>query len=340
MIDDYSIEIALQSDLNDPPEGASETWVSDDFEQIKGWIRRKPIHGMKDWEWRFFTMVQGKLCYFLYESDVTPAGVFNFKQLTGTIETIGTKKFILEFHSCHHQFFYKTRSKEERQKWLTCVSINLNLYSPRDQILNSIASKENFWKIEKISNLKFLCTANTADLMLFQAKNVGARIQRKIAGSQFDHVAMILCHASGKVSIFEATNQDGVALVDWDQFFELNWLDLYSQVVYRKVEFERTDTMLMDLQKFINETKGKKFAFNAKKMIIKNNKKAGQEEDFFCSELVASAFKAMGLLPFELDPSKIWPVNFEKDDGLPLINAKMGPLVEIDFDLVSMEGDR
>jgi hypothetical protein len=336
MIDDY-LDYALKINDNDPPEGASETWVAENMEEITGWLRRKPIGGMKQWEWMFFQVKEGKLKYFIMENDITPHGVFNFKQLTATLETRGERKFCVEIHSCSHQFYYKARTKEERQLWVTVLSINLNLHSPMDQILTLVASKENFWKIEKISNLKFLCVANTADILLFQAKNVGAKIQRKIAGSRFDHVAMVLCHGSGRISIFEATNQDGVALVDWDQFFEQNWLDLYSLVVYRKVEFERTETMLNNLQKFINESKGKKFSFNVKKMIVKNTKKAGQEEDFFCSELVASAFKSIGILSPDFDTSKVWPVNFEKEDTLPLQNAKFGPLLEIDFDLLSMD---
>lgn len=340
MIDDISLELAFSysTDPNEPPEGASDTVVSETYESITGWLRRKAIHGRKQWEWRYFTLSQGKLKYFLQESDLTPSGVFNFKQLTTTIETRKTKKFLLEFHSCPHQFFYKTRSLEERQKWLTVLNINISTYSPMDQILNKISFKDSFWKYEKISNLKFLCSANTCDLLLFQAKHLGSKIQRNLAGSNFDHVALILCHASGKISIFEATATAGVAQVNWDDFFANNWLDLYTKIVYRPVLFERSNFLLNELQTFIEETKGKKFGFNAKKMILRSSKKAGKEDDFFCSELVASAYKAIGLISEDCDASKIWPVNFEKDDGIELIGAKFGPLVEIDFDLESMDG--
>ena len=66
--------------------------------------------------------------------------------------------------------------------------------------------------------------------------------------------------------------------------------------MYRKLEVERNPSLLADLEKFINNAKGKSFGFSAKKVILKNNKKAGSESDYFCSELIASAYKAIGIL--------------------------------------------
>ena len=43
---------------------------------------------------------------------------------------------------------------------------------------------------------------------------MGAKIQRGIAGSSYDHIAMLLCYSSGKIAVFEATAANGVALVD------------------------------------------------------------------------------------------------------------------------------
>ena len=103
--------------------------------------------------------------------------------------------------------------------------------------------------------------------------------------------------------------------------------------MYRRLEVDRSAFLLNDLEKFINSTKGKSFGFSAKKVILKNNKKAGTENDYFCSELIASAYKAIGILSYDSVPSSIWPVDFEKDNGLKLINASLGPMTQIDFDL-------
>ncbi|OMJ75275.1 hypothetical protein SteCoe_25634 [Stentor coeruleus] len=334
MIDEESIEIAFSSyKPSAPPEDASPTKVSETFESISGWLRRKPIHGLKKWEWRYFTLAESKLKYYLTERDITPSGVFNFNQLTGTIATIKTKGFVIDFHSCQHRFFYKAQNEEDKRNWLTALHINMMNAQNTDKIMNAVSMKENFWKYERVSDYWFQTNANTGDLIFFQAKAVGAKIQRNIGRSSFDHIAMVLCYSSGKIGVFEVTSANGVALVDWDDFHSLNWIDYYTKIVYRRLEVERSEFLLNDLQKFVNSTSGKSFGFSAKKIITRVNKKAGQEQDFFCSELVASAYKAIGLLPADFKTTGVFPMHFEKDDGLPLRNATLGPLLQIDFDL-------
>lgn len=339
MFDDESIDVAFTPTSKEPPANSSETFISESMDEIKGWLRRHIPMKSNQWEWFFCTSHQGYLKIYSSESELTPKAVFNFRQLTTTIETRKEKQFIIEFHSCYNQFIFKARSKPERQQWLTCLNVNIAFYSPMNEILTQISSKPEFWKYEKISNLKFISTANTGDILLFQAKNIGAKIQRGLARSAFDHAAMLLCHANGKISVFEATSSMGVALADWDDFFANNWLELYSRIIYRKLEVDRTDEMLRGLELFVESTKGKKFGFGAGKM-VKNGKKRkpGQEEDFFCSELIASAYKAVGWLGQEVDTSKVWPGDFEKDNAIKFVNGKFGPLVEIDFDLGSMDG--
>lgn len=339
MFDDETIDVAFTPTSKEPPPNSSETWSSESLDQIKGWLRRHTPGKSSQWEWSYCTVQEGLFKIFSSESKTTPNLVFNFRQLTSTIENRKEKQFVMEFHSCYNQFIFKTRSKQERQQWLTSLNINIAFYSPMNEILTVISSKPEFWKYEKISNLKFISTANTGDILLFQAKNIGAKIQRKLARSAFDHAALLLCHASGKISVFEATNAMGVALADWDEFFSNNWIELYDRIIYRKLEVERTDEMLRNLELFVENSKGKKFGFGAGKM-MKNGKKVkpGQEEDFFCSELIASAFKAVGLLGQDCDTSKVWPGDFERDDGIKLLNGRLGPLVQIDFDLVSMDG--
>ena len=103
--------------------------------------------------------------------------------------------------------------------------------------------------------------------------------------------------------------------------------------MYRKLEVERNPSLLADLEKFINNAKGKSFGFSAKKVILKNNKKAGSESDYFCSELIASAYKAMGIIPNTVKSSSIWPNDFSNERKLPLVNSALGQEMLIDFDL-------
>ena len=57
-----------------------------------------------------------------------------------------------------------------------------------------------------------------------------------------------------------------------------------------------------------------------------------QERGFFCSELVACAYKFMNLLPKKKASSKYWPGTFSKEKKLPLIGKnKLGEQYMIDF---------
>jgi PH domain/Permuted papain-like amidase enzyme, YaeF/YiiX, C92 family len=333
MFDEESINFVFELIKdNTPPENASETIVSETYDKISGWLRRKQIGGIKRWEWRYFQLSDNKLKYYVSEKSINPDGIFNFNQLTTTIASVKSKSFLIEFYGYPNQFFYKARSHQERQNWLAALNYNIMNSLNSDKILSVVSKKPRFWKYERISDYFFQTNASTGDLLLFQAKTVGAKIQRGIAGSSFDHVAMLLCYSSGKIAVLEATASSGVSLVDWSEFRTNKWINLYSKIIYRKLEVERNLSLLTELENFVNNVKGKKFGLSAKKMIIKKKTKAGSEQDFFCSELVASAYKAIGILPPDLNPTSVWPSNFEKEDGLNFVNASLGPMMVIDFD--------
>lgn len=59
----------------------------------------------------------------------------------------------------------------------------------------------------------------------------------------------------------------------------------------------------------------KKYKLNAAKLMRKKNSNDHNEnikanKSFFCSELVASVYKNMGLLPTEISATQYWPANF------------------------------
>jgi len=47
------------------------------------------------------------------------------------------------------------------------------------------------------------------------------------------------------------------------------------------------------------------------------------DKSYFCSELVASAYKCLGLLPKEISASQYWPGNFSTKSGLQLLGDSM-----------------
>ena len=56
---------------------------------------------------------------------------------------------------------------------------------------------------------------STGDIILFRAKALGAKVQRVVTRSKYDHVALVLKYNDGGISLLEATNQEGVSIVDY-----------------------------------------------------------------------------------------------------------------------------
>ena len=51
--------------------------------------------------------------------------------------------------------------------------------------------------------------------------------------------------------MFEATGNTGVGLLRWETFMKKKWNTLYEKLVLRRLEVDRTDELIKDLEKFI-----------------------------------------------------------------------------------------
>ena len=120
----------------------------------------------------------------------------------------------------------------------------------------------------------------------------------------------------------------------WTDFLRNKWHLLYTRLVYRPLECERTDAMLRSLEEFINEVRGKKFKLSASKLIRKRSDPSAEaEEGYFCSELLATAYKRIGLIPDEVASSRYWPGQFSTEKRLELLKgARFGEELLVDFE--------
>ena len=120
----------------------------------------------------------------------------------------------------------------------------------------------------------------------------------------------------------------------WDDFIRFNWHKLYSRLVYRHLELERDEEMLHSLDDYIQEVRGKPYSCSPIKLMgLGHRQDPGSERNFFCSELIASAYKRLGILPQDLNAKSVWPGSFSDDSILPLIKGKIGGELLIDFEL-------
>lgn len=101
----------------------------------------------------------------------------------------------------------------------------------------------------------------------------------------------------------------------WDNIRKYIGQDLeYEKVVFRHLEFERTDSIMIKLEAFLTEVIGTKYGLNPLDLVItKDDDVAGQNGDdrtFFCSQLVAQCLKQLELINNNSSSSKFLPVHF------------------------------
>jgi hypothetical protein len=130
-------------------------------------------------------------------------------------------------------------------------------------------------------------------------------------------VALILRYNNGKLVLFEATGYNGVATLDWKNFKMHRYYQLYSKIVFRHLNMIKDPTLILELENFIKVIKndsckqtvvGKKYKLNPIKIFRRKSRHDAshnikEEKSYFCSELVASAYKRMGLIDSETSAS-------------------------------------
>jgi len=163
-------------------------------------------------------------------------------------------------------------------------------------------------------------------------------MQRIFTRGDYDHVAMLFKFGD-KLVIFESTGQTGVDMLDWNTFMNNKWHNLYTKLVYRRLHCNLSEDDIEMLEDFAQKVKGKKYKMNAVKICRKSSNRDASDEiketkSYFCSELVASAFKRIGLLPPDVSATQYWPSNFSVDSKCELLrDAYLGDEYLVDFSL-------
>jgi len=87
----------------------------------------------------------------------------------------------------------------------------------------------------------------------------------------------------------------------------------YERIVYRHLRCKRIPSTIHKLLEYVNRTVGKQYGFSVWNFF--NSARTGNKQ-YFCSELVASAYMAMGLLPAEPNAHSYLPASFSGDQQL------------------------
>lgn len=302
-----------------------------------GWLLKKSNSIFRGYQRRFFLLKDRRLSYYRKESDSQPAGTINFDLLTVDVQISSPhnpNKIFIKALGSKRVFVLKSVNPKEIIDWAITLHRHIHCSEGKKLDLTTTSQQKEFWRFDRVSEEQFRFQASTGDLILFKGKSVAAKLQRGVTNSRYDHVAIILCYSTGDIAILEATGTEGVAIVQWDDFMRYGWHLLYNRIAFRKLLMDRSTETLTKLEAFIDSTRGKKYKISPKKLLKKTeDREPGHEDHFFCSELIASAYKALGVLSPEIPSSKYWPGDFEGTHDLGLIQAELSEEIMIDFEL-------
>lgn len=225
------------------------------------------------------------------------------------------------------EFKFRAEDKETATRWFNTIEVQIR-DSEGVMEEKSAEGLRKPWRFDNISETQFKREADTGDLLLFRSNQAVAKIARGYTKSHFDHVAMLLKFEAdpGEVYLLEATGNCGVALNKWCYIREhIGKSKFYDKVVFRHITFDRGDTMIDNLQKFLSQVVGNKYGLSANKLtrtesvdctdlgIDKNGEQRliAADRTFFCSELVAKAYKILGIIEDDNKSSaKYFPSHF------------------------------
>ncbi|CDW86473.1 UNKNOWN [Stylonychia lemnae] len=257
------------------------------------------------WQSRFFELKEGKLIYYKNEK---PRGLINFD--------------IVESESV----VYSNSGAKARQ-----ILINGSLH------LNRSLKNQRF---DRIDEANFLKTADVGDIILFRGRRFGAKFTRQLTQSKFDHVAIILKFEAENKELFFLDSTSNVVK------FRSNNPQIIGSKSHQMVKVQTIQGLnLQALEKFVKSVIGNKYHLPIRKVLFqrKSIDEGVKNRRFFCSELIAKAYKEVGLLNSDKGCHTYFPHNFSQKGKLELDKgATLGDemLISFDEDEIKAERDR
>ncbi len=171
-----------------------------------------------------------------------------------------------------------------------------------------------------------VATAKTGDLMLFRGKKPSSHLMEAVEHSRWSHVAMLVRTHDDRLLFWEseqfpALEDEMLHIVkSGPQLVEVRArvksvidLDVTEAFAYRRLEKEISQEQWDKLCEFAAKVHKLPFPKTAK-LIVQLFEGAFKHQikprDYFCSELVAESYMAMGLLPEGRPINNYWPKHF------------------------------
>lgn len=217
------------------------------------------------------------------------------------------------------------------------------------------------------------------DIVLFSCRFGASRLQRKFTGSKYDHVGIVVPGDSKfLMRIMEATSE-GIQVYSLKPRLMAYAREVSNTIVVRKIEVERTPEMVEMLREFVSRVDGNPYSIfgilrytgESDRSILNSVRVANgvcEESDdsfsntggsstsstpsspstetsdktqrkFFCSSLVATAWKELGWLQTKRKSSSFWPGSFEDGGEVERLlgpGVVLGPETVVDCRIVEV----
>jgi len=128
-----------------------------------------------------------------------------------------------------------------------------------------------------------------------------------------------------KVGILEALGS-GVQVFLWENFVKYGWHEQYGRIAFRSLiipDLKERKEIKMKLALFVKTVVNRHYGWNPMQLIRKQSTVSLYDESrtFFCSELIAKAFKEVGLLRADFASSQYFPSHFQESKHLKLLKG-------------------
>ncbi|CAD8084441.1 unnamed protein product [Paramecium primaurelia] len=304
------------------------------LKQLTGIMLKKSPHFIQGFQKKYCILDNRKLSYYNHEKKNLLEGSLNFDlQEYQYFEQRNSENKIIEFRlipkGCEKQFIFKNEKIQETQIWAETIQEHLNLSDGRTKQMTFLSKTPKFWKHYQFSNLQVQEECDNGDIVLFKSKDRFASAQRILLNSEFDHVG-ILYKENQQLYVYEAV-QTGVGTFRWDYLKQQEWYKFYEKVCIRKLNYSQKNDY--GVQKrfldFINENLGNDYSLNIGKFFrftstiqkSSDKQKGEKKRSYFCSELVAKAYKEMGLLDQVKSSTQYYPNDFTQEKQLQLLQG-------------------
>lgn len=179
---------------------------------------------------------------------------------------------------------------------------------------------------------------DAGDVVLFRTTGVLQGLQRTFTGSRYDHVGIIIRIPWGSTKpsalhLLESTS-DGVRTYQLHRRMRAWHLSNAVVVVRQLKHVTRTNSFLSTLDAFVSDVDGLPYGLSLGKLL--RREPGASKDNFFCSELVATAYMRVGLIDSEThSATAFFPSDFNQERSATLLHlrdgAELGPELLVDF---------